>query len=62
MNDMLRATGLWRKKSKKGTDYLAGRMGGVKVIIMPNTKRTNDNEPTHHMFFANGEKKQTGGS
>jgi hypothetical protein len=48
---MLKATGLWAKTSAKGGQYLTGRLGGVKVLIMENRDRQNDDDPSHHLFF-----------
>jgi len=36
---MLKAAGLWRKKSAKGNAYLTGRLGGVKILILENRDR-----------------------
>ena len=33
---MLKAAGLWAKTSVKGGQYLTGRLGGVKVLVMEN--------------------------
>jgi hypothetical protein len=35
----IRPCNLWVKKSKNGGAYLAGRMGGAKVLVMPNNYR-----------------------
>jgi hypothetical protein len=47
---MLKAAGLWAKTSVKGGQYLTGRMGGLKVLIMENRDRQNDDDPSHHLF------------
>ena len=31
---MIKATGLWQKTSVKGGQYLTGRLGGVKVLVI----------------------------
>jgi len=49
---MLKATGLWQKSSVKGGQYLTGRLGGVKVLILENRDRQTDDDPSHHLFFA----------
>ena len=36
---MLKAAGLWAKTSVKGGQYLTGRLGGVKVLVMENRDR-----------------------
>src|SRR4051812_27120731 len=48
---MLKATGLWAKTSVKGGQYLTGRLGGVKVLIMENRDRKSDDDPSHSLFF-----------
>jgi hypothetical protein len=48
---MLKATGLWAKSSVKGGQYLTGRLGGVKVLILENRDRQSDDDPSHHLFF-----------
>jgi hypothetical protein len=48
---MLKAAGLWAKSSVKGGQYLTGRLGGVKVLILENRDRKGDDEPSHHLFF-----------
>jgi hypothetical protein len=49
---MLKAAGLWAKSSVKGGQYLTGRLGGVKVLIMENRDRQSDDDPSHILFFA----------
>src|SRR4051794_30490853 len=48
---MLKAAGLWSKTSVKGGQYLTGRLGGVKVLILENRDRKTDDDPSHHLFF-----------
>jgi hypothetical protein len=57
---MLKAGGLWAKTSAKGGRYLTGRLGGVKVLILPNKDRQDDNDPSHLLFFVDGEKPRQG--
>jgi hypothetical protein len=47
---MLKVTGLWAKSSVKGGQYLTGRLGAVKVLVMENRDRKSD-DPSHHLFF-----------
>ena len=49
---MLTAAKLWRRTSAKGTDYFAGRLGGVKVLVMENRPRHGDDDATHVLLFA----------
>jgi hypothetical protein len=48
---LLPACRLWEKTSARGTTYLVGRWGGVKVLIMPNRDRQVDDEPTHMLLL-----------
>jgi len=52
---MLKAAPLWAKTSVKGGQYLTGRLGGVKVLVLENRDRQNDDDPSHHLFFAEGQ-------
>ncbi len=48
---MLSAAKLWKRTSGKGMAYLAGRLGGVRVLVMP--KREGDEgDHTHVLIFA----------
>jgi hypothetical protein len=40
---MLTACKLWEKVSAKGNRYLMGRMGGVRVMVMTNTRPEGEN-------------------
>ena len=46
---MLKAAGLWAKTSVKGGQYLTGRLGGVKVLILANWDRQGDSL-SHRLF------------
>jgi hypothetical protein len=54
----LKAANLWLKTSAAGNVYFAGRLGGVKVLILENRARAGENDPTHHLFFVDGEKRE----
>jgi hypothetical protein len=49
---MLKAAGLWAKSSVKGGQYLTGRLGGVKVLILENRDRQSDGLRARHMGVA----------
>jgi hypothetical protein len=52
----LRAAGLWQKTSAAGNTYFAGRLlGGVKLLILENRDRAGEGEPSHFLFFTDGE-------
>ena len=39
---LLQAARLWERTSGKGTRYMQGRLGGVRVVIMPNRDHAAD--------------------
>ena len=57
---MLKAGGLWAKTSAKGGRYLTGRLGGVKVLILANKDRQSDSDPSHILYFVDGEQRRQG--
>ena len=57
---MLKAAGLWQKTSVKGGQYLTGRLGGVKVLVMENRDRQSDDDPSHHLFFVEAADRRQG--
>jgi hypothetical protein len=57
---MLKAAGLWAKSSVKGGQYLTGRLCGVKVLILENRDRQSDDDPSHHLFFAEAPDRRQG--
>jgi hypothetical protein len=48
---MIPACRLWEKVSAKGNRYLIGRLGGVRVLVMPNTRAQSGDDSTHTLFF-----------
>ena len=48
---LIKAAGLWAKSSVKGGQYLTGRLGGVKVLILENRDRKGDDDPLHHLLL-----------
>jgi hypothetical protein len=58
---MLKVTGLWAKSSVKGGQYLTGRLGGLKVLVMENRDRQTDDDPSHHLFFVEAPDRRQGG-
>lgn len=54
---LLQAARLWERTSGKGTRYMSGRLGGVKVVILPNRDYVEGNSVnghTHILFFQDG--------
>jgi len=56
---LLPAARLWRRTSAKGADYLAGRLGGVKVLVMPR-REGEAGDHTHVLFFADAPQREGG--
>jgi hypothetical protein len=57
----LQAARLWEKTSGKGTRYMQGRLGGVKIVILPNRDYVEGdpaNSHTHNLFFQDGSSTQ----
>src|SRR5215218_3609268 len=57
---MLKAAGLWSKTSAKGGQYLTGRLGAMKVLILENRDRQSDDDPSHHLFFVEAPDRRQG--
>jgi hypothetical protein len=57
---LLKAAPLWAKSSVKGGQYLTGRLGGVKILILENRDRQTEDDPSHHLFFAEAAPRQGG--
>ena len=58
---LLQAARLLEKTSGKGTRYMQGRLGGVKLVILPNRDFAADdpaNSHTHTLFFQDGSSTQ----
>jgi hypothetical protein len=54
---LLQAARLWERTSARGTRYMSGRLGGVRVVIMPNRDFAEDdaaNSHTHILYFQDG--------
>lgn len=49
---LLPACKLWQKASRSGTVYYVGRLGGLRVLVLPNSRRETDGDHTHTMMFA----------
>jgi hypothetical protein len=57
LSPLLQAARLWERTSSRGTRYMSGRLGGVRVVIMPNRDFAEDdpaNSHTHILFFQDG--------
>jgi hypothetical protein len=48
---MLKVAGLWLRRSANGNQYLAGRLGGLKILITANRDKVAGEDPTHVLFL-----------
>jgi len=48
---MLKAAGLYEKRTIKGETYLSGRLGFLRVLVFRNRDRAKDADPTHFLCF-----------
>lgn len=49
---MISLSGLWLQKTKDGKQYMAGTLGGARVLIFKNDKKTSPNQPDYNLFLA----------
>ena len=49
---MIAACRLWEKVSAKGNRYLIGRLGGIRALILENTRPEPGDDSTHTLMFA----------
>lgn len=55
---LVRLTGLWKNKSKAGTNYLAGSLSASsRLLILPNTHKRQDSDPDFIAYLTPQEKK-----
>lgn len=55
----INATGLWKQKDKNGNVYLAGNMGGVRVLIFPIKEKKSEKSPDYTLCFVQNEPKDS---
>ncbi len=51
---------LWEKTSAKGLKYMAGRIGGIRVTVMPNRDRQSEDDPSHVLLFSEAPSRNEG--
>lgn len=56
---MVRVTGLWLRKDKKGATYLQGNMGFATVLLLKNEFKTSDSQPDYNMYLVASDKPTT---
>lgn len=59
---LIKAAGLWRKVSAAGNEYLTGRLGGLRVLIMPNKDKATDADASHVMLIGEAADRASNGS
>ena len=58
---MITICGLWKNETKEGRKYLSGTLGGIKILVFPNEKKT-DRQPDYNIVIAENKKSvDTGG-
>ncbi len=56
---MIKAGGLWKNVTKDGKTYLSGNLGGLRVLIFPNSYKTEGSqEPDYILNFTENEKRE----
>ena len=43
---------LWQRTSANGVTYFAGRLGGLRVAVIPVRDRQGDDDATHTLMFS----------
>ena len=56
---LLQAAKLWERTSGSGKRYFAGRLGGVRIVILENRARGGEGEPDWLLYFADGSSNPT---
>jgi len=55
--------GLWKSRTKKGEEMLSGDLGrGARLVILPNNRKSADNQPDFVMYVGEKESRDSGGS
>ena len=57
---MINVTGLWLNKDKNGKTYMSGSMGGVRVLVYKNERKSEDKHPDYNLVFAENKKRDVG--
>jgi hypothetical protein len=58
---LVKAAGLWARSSVKGGQYLSGRLGAMKILVMENRDRKSDDDPSHILYFTEAQPRQERG-
>jgi hypothetical protein len=60
-SELIELCGLWRQRSQSGTDYLAGSLGGARIMIFKNTRKETDNQPDYRLLIARRQRRDDSG-
>ena len=52
--ELVRVGGVWKNKTKSGSSYLAGQLGGyARMVVMPNKDKAKESDPDYIVFVRN---------
>lgn len=55
--ELLKLTGLWSSIDKNGNTILTGSLNAIsRMVIMPNTFKTNETAPDYYLYLSQAEK------
>ena len=52
MSELVRLTGLWKSKTKKGQGYLSGSLGSARIIIFQNDRKEGEKSPDYIVYLS----------
>ncbi len=61
MSEWIKLCGLWKNTTKEGKPYLAGYIGGAKMMIFQNSQKEGEKDFDYHVFLAEAPKKKKPG-
>jgi len=44
--------GLWKRQTKDGKTYLGGKLGGARLLLLPNQYKQKDTDPDYVLLVA----------
>lgn len=57
MGELIKLTGLWKSKTKKGETLLSGSLNAVtSIVILPNTFKKSEKDPDFNIYLKAREK------
>lgn len=61
MENGIRLTGLWRNEGRDGRPYMAGSLGGGRLVVFPNERKERDADPDFVVYLVPAERREEGG-